>query len=352
MTTSRPEHRPARRPAVAACLLALAVAGCASMTYRGYPDGGLKFSPVKYDYTAQPHLREGEAETYRVATDAALAGVTRVAALESRGLSQVERGGDVVVRLSGGEVSKEPGSFGLGGSYKPALLVRMPVRIVVEDASGDELVARSFRHEEALGIPGAQSYETRTAAKEAMASISGFTAEGAEREVREGAAKKVATTMTLVAKDLYEPREVSVTLPAIRSAGDVDMEAAYGLLAEAKSPVQVEDALAAYQALGTDHEKTDGTPDVVANYGVLVGTASAKVLAGDLAGAWSDTKAAWETYPEGQEHGMVARVLVKQQEETGVEFIPEEDMDKMNVSPAKALQDALQRMGFGEKKKK
>ncbi len=331
-----------------AAVAALVLSGCASVSYRGYPDGGLEYSNVRYDYTAEPHLKEGSGKTFEIRADESMAGVTQIPALENRGLRPVASGGDLVVQLNGGAVTQEPGSFGLGGSYKPALIVRQPVRIAVKRGR-DTLVERSFQHEEALGVPGAKSFKTREEAKAAMASLSGFTAPGAQKKAREGAARKAVTTMQLVAKDLFEPRAVSVTLPAIRSAGDVDMEDAYTLLAAAKDESQVASALAAYQGLGTEHTKADGSPDVVANYGVLVGTASAKVLAGDLTGAWSDTKRAWQAYPRGEEHGAVAQVLIKKQEETGVKFIPEEDMEEMNMAPAKAMQDLLRLMG-GEKK--
>ena len=135
-----------------------------------------------------------------------------------------------------------------------------------------------------------------------------------------------------------DSRRISVTLPAIRSAGDVDMEAAYGMLSKAKSREQAKRAQAAYAALGTEHKKKDGSEDVVGVYGVLCGSASAKVLSGDLSGAWQDTKRAWELMPDGKEHRQIAQVLKQQQDEAGGNIIPTAELnDMMNADINAAL---------------
>ncbi|MFC1611953.1 hypothetical protein ACFL6C_13405 [Myxococcota bacterium] len=307
----------------------MVVAGCASTTWNGYPEGTVKFSEIRYNYTAQPVLKDPQGKTYQLKTDEALSAVTSVAALEKRGVSRTESGADVVLAIKGGAIHHEPGSFGLGGSYKPALISSMPITIKVKDKGGQVILERKLKHEEILGMAGAKGFKTRQEAKAAMTSITEIAKSSADKKVKEGAPRTVNKNLDLIAKDLFEPREIGVTLPAIRSAGDIDMEAAYTLLANAEGDAQVKSALAAYTALGTEHQKADGTEDVVGVYGVLCGAASAKILSGDLTGAWQDTKQAWETMPMGKEHRLIARVLKQQEEQAGVEIIPKEDYDEM-----------------------
>ncbi len=339
---------PISRLTITAFALA-ALTACGTTKWRSYPDGGIKFSEVKYNYTAQPVLSDPAGKTYQLSTNDALGGVTALPALEKKGLKRAESGADVVVRLRGEKVGHEPGSFGLGGKYKPALLSRMPMTITVLDRGGAMILERKVLHEETLGIPGAKTFATRSEAKAAMASIPKALYGKADEKVRAGAAKQAQKSMPLVAKTLFEPRKVQVKLPAIRSAGDVDMEAAYALLSDAERPEQVQQALSAYEALGTAHSKADGSPDVIGNYGVLCGTASARILAGDLVGAWVATKAAWQTYPKGREHGVIARVLKQQQDEAGVEIMPQEEYNEMTGRGQ--MQEKLQRLlGGGNKK--
>jgi hypothetical protein len=330
----------------------MALSGCASTTYRGYPGGSIKYSAIRYDYTARPVLTEPESKTYRLVTDGSFSGVTAVSALEQRGVRRAEGGADVEFSVkAAGPIQHEPGSFGLGGSYQPALISTMPIEISVTDKTGQVILQRTLKHEEYLGLPGAPKFKTREEAKAAMTSISAMGTAGAEKKVREGAPQTVAKEFQLIAKSLFEERRISVTLPAIRSAGDVDMEAAYKMLAEAKSAEQVNDALAAYADLGLEHEKAEGGKDVVAIYGVLCGLASAKILSGDLAGAWQDTKAAWKEMPEGEEHRLIARVLHQQQEQAGVEIIPKEEFDEMVNHDRKQAMEQLNKLFGGGKSK-
>jgi hypothetical protein len=195
---------------------------------------------------------------------------------------------------------------------------------------------------------GGAEFKTRKEAKAAMSSITDILKTSADKKVKAGAPRTVNKSLDLLAKDLFEPRDIAVTLPAIRSAGDVDMEAAYTLLANAEGDAQVKSALAAYEALGTEHKKADGTDDVVGVYGVLCGSASAKILNGDLTGAWQDTKLAWETFTTGKEHRLIARVLKQQEEQAGVEIIPKEDYDEMVNADQKMMADQLKGL-FGGK---
>ncbi|MFC1654403.1 hypothetical protein ACFL2F_01250 [Myxococcota bacterium] len=328
---------------------AMALAGCASTTWNSYPAGTVKYSQVKYNYTAKPVLSEPQGKTYSLETDEALGAVTSVPALEERGVTRADSGADVVLVIKSGQISHEPGSFGLGGKYQPALVSTMPINIKVKDKGGNVILDRSLRHENIAVMSGAKKFESRKEAKDAMTAITDLAKSSADANVKKSAAGKVNKNLALIAKDLFEPREISVVLPAIRSAGDVDMEAAYNLLANAEGDAQVKNALSAYAEMGTEHKKADGTEDLVGVYGVLCGLASAKILAGDLAGAWQDTKQAWELMSMGKEHRLIAKVLKQQQEQAGVEIIPKEDFDEMVGADKKALKEGLKNL-FGGKK--
>ena len=328
---------------------AIALAGCASTTWNSYPGGTVKYSQVKYNYTAKPVLSEPQGKTYSVQTDEALSAVTSVPALEERGVTRAEGDADVVLVIKSGQIKHEPGSFGLGGKYQPALVSTMPINIKVKDKGGGVILDRTVRHENIAVMQGGKKFDSRQEAKAAMTAITEMARSGADQNVKKSAAGKVNKNLALIAKDLFEPRDISVTLPAIRSAGDVDMEAAYNLLANAEGDAQVKNALSAYAELGTEHKKADGSEDLVGVYGVLCGLASAKILAGDLAGAWQDTKTAWELMSMGKEHRLIAKVLKQQQEQAGVEIIPEEDFKEMVGADKKMMKDQLKNL-FGGKK--
>jgi hypothetical protein len=199
-------------------------------------------------------------------------------------------------------------------------------------------------------VPGAKEFKTRDEAKAAMAEFMENAMSGADAKVIEDAAQVASKNVDLLAKDLFEPRDISVTLPAIRSAGDVDMEAAYTLLSTAEGDDKGKGALDAYTALGVEHKKADGSTDVVGNYGVLCGSASAKVLAGDLAGAWQDTKQAWQAFPSGKEHRLIAKVLKDQEKQAGIEIIPKEEFEEMVNADQKMMADQLKNLFGGGKK--
>lgn len=316
-----------------------ALSGCASTTWNNYSGGTVKSSEVKYNYTAQPVLAEPAGKTYRI--EGGLEGLSAVPALESRGVAKSGSGGDVVLAVSAGPIKHEPGGMGFGDKYRPAQISSMPIEILVKDARGGVIMKRNLKHEEILTVRGGATFKTRAEAKAAMTSISEVAKTGAENKLRAGAARAVQKRLESISKELFEPREVNVALPAIRSAGDVDMESAYTLLSEAEGREQVERALDAYQSLGTEHQKADGTADVVGAYGVLCGLASAKILGGDLRGAWQDTKRAWETMPEGKEHRKIAQVLHQQQQQAGVEIIPKEELDQMAQADRAAAMNQL-----------
>lgn len=312
-------------------------AGCASTTFSGYSSGTVKYSAVNYQYTAQPLVRDTAGRGYRVDAPADLGGAARIAVLDRRGLAG--GGTDYVFEVRGGRIHHEPGGFGLGGKYQPALLSTMPITITVRESSGRALLERQVQHESALTIPGAKTFKTRQDAKAAMSSVTEVMRASADKKVRASAAQTVRKNLQLIAQTMLEPREVKVTLPAVRSAGGLDLEVPYGQLADAKSQDQVVRAREAYARLGVDHTKQDGSADVVANYGVMCGTASAQVLEGDLGGAWRNVRLAHSSFPEGKEHRQIAQVILQQQREAGVEIVPPEEVqDMMNADLARLRQ--------------
>lgn len=314
-----------------ACVWLLPLAtGCASTTFSGYSAGTVKFSPVNYQYTAQP-LVENARGDYRVDAPPDLGGGSTIAAFEAQGLRSGPSGYVFEVEAAG--ISHKASSFGLGGSYQPALLSTMPIAITVRDANGRALLTRDVKHESALGVSGAKTFKTREAA---MAAVSPALHAPADRKVRESAAQTVRKNLQLIARTMLEPREIRVTLPAVRSAGDLNLEGPYTQLSEARSQAEVIAARDAYRRLGLNHARTDGSPDVVANYGVMCGTASAQILEGDLGGAWDNVRLAHAAFPEGREHRQIAQVLLQQQREAGVEVAsPDEVQEMMNADLAR-----------------
>jgi hypothetical protein len=311
------------------CGIAAGTIGCASTTWNGYPDGTVKFSEISYNYTAQPVLKDPANKMYQIQTDAALGSINAIPALEKQGVRKAASGADVVIKVTSGEITHEPGGFGLGKSYKPAVFSTMPIKIEVSDKEGRTVLESELKHEEILTINGAKEYPTQAEAKAAMTVITDILKSSADAKVRSEAPATINKNLALISKGLFETRKVSVTLPALRSSGNVDMEAAYKLLANAKSDAQVKEALNAYNAIGVEHKKPDGTDDVLGNYGVLCGLASAKILCGDLAGAWNDTKKAWKLFPSGKECKMIAKALHQQEQQTGTAVTQQDEYNDM-----------------------
>jgi hypothetical protein len=311
------------------CGIAVGTIGCASTTWNGYPGGTVKFSEVEYNYVAQPVLKDPASKTYQIQAEVRLGGITKIPALEKKGVRKVAEGADVVIKVSSGEVTHEPGGFGIGKPFTPAVFSTLPIKIEVIDKEGREVLTRDLKHEEILTVNGGKGYDTREEAKAAMAVITDALKSSADAKVRSGAPATVNKELADLSKDLFEPRKVSVALPALRSSGKVDMEAAYKLLANAKSDEQVKAALAAYTAIGLENKKPDGTEDTLGNYGVVCGLASAKVLTGDLAGAWEETKKAWKMFPAGKEYKLIARALHQKEEQTGTSITQKDEYNEM-----------------------
>ena len=310
------------------CGITVGAIGCASTTWNGYPGGLVKASSIEYKYTAQPVLKDAAGKTYQIRTDAAVGRINAIHALEKKGVHKSADGADVVINVTSREITHEPGGFGLK-TFKPAVFSTMPITIEVTDKEGREVLTLNLKHEEILTINGAKEYPTREEAKAAMTEISQALKSSADAKVRSTASATVKKNLDRLSKDLFETRNVSIALPALRSAGTVDMEAAYKLLANAKNNEQAKAALAAYDALGVEHKKEDGMYDTLGNYGVLCGLASAKILCGDLAGSWEDTKKAWKLFPIGKEYKVIAKALRQNEQQTGITIVQEDEYNEM-----------------------
>ena len=154
------------------CSIAAGMIGCASTTWNGYPGGTVKYSEIDYNYTAQPVLKDPAGKTYQLQTDEALSAVRSVPALEKKGVHRAESGADVVINVKSGEITHEPGGFGLGHSYTPALYSTMPITIEVKDKAGRSVLQRELKDEEYLEVKGAKQYKTREEATAAMTEAS------------------------------------------------------------------------------------------------------------------------------------------------------------------------------------
>ncbi len=329
-------------------LTASSLAGCASTTWKNYPGGTMKYSAINYNYTALPVLKDPVGKTYQLIAPE-FSGISSVAAFEKRGVRRTDGAADVTISIKAGPIRHEPAGFGIK-TFRPAQRSSMPIDMAATDRAGQSISARSFLKEEFFVLNAAPEFATREQARAAMSAISEITKSKAEEKVKQDAQREVTRHLDLLAQSLFEPRQIKVTLPAIRAAGELDMEAAYTALSEARGVEQVTAAQAAYAALGTAHKKPDGSDDVLANYGVSCGVASAKILAGDLGGAWLDIKQAGSIMPMGTEHRLIAKVLYDQQEQAGVEIISKEDFDEMANGDKKMMNEQLKAL-FGGKKK-
>jgi hypothetical protein len=306
-------------------LLTLGSVGCASTVWNSYPGGTLKYSEIKYNYTARPIVATPSGATYMLRTEGL--SVTSVPALEKAGMKLGDSGADFMVFVKTADVKHEPGAMGSKGKYKGVLMSTLPIKIEVRGKNGKVLLDRKMDHQEILTLDG--DFKSKKDATDAVNAVAQMSKPKLEQKLKGMATDVVKENLETVAKGLLEPRELSVALPAVRSAGNVDMESSYLLLADAKNDDQVRAALEAYSAVGAEHKNPDGTADVVANYGVMCAFASAKILSGDLAGAWSDTKTAWGLMPQGKEHRLIIKVLRDQEKRTGVEIIPKGELEDM-----------------------
>ena len=138
----------------AAVSAAMTFGGCASTTWNSYPGGTIKSSMVSYNYTALPVLKEG-ARTYKLEVDAEMAAIRSVDALDKRGVTRSDGPAAVVFSIQAGAAKHEPGGFGLGSKFKPALISQLPVAIKVLDSSGKVVLERTVQHEESPWVEAA-----------------------------------------------------------------------------------------------------------------------------------------------------------------------------------------------------
>jgi len=128
----------------------------------------------------------------------------------------------------------------------------------------------------------------------------------------------------------------------VRSAAGLDLQPYYTMLANANGPEQIQEALRAYEQLGTDQRKDDGTPNRTANYGVACGIAAAKLLLRDLSGAWQASKLAKQFEPRGEEADKIRYVIYRQEKLTGVRVIPDED--RAAIAQRERMAESLQKV--------
>jgi hypothetical protein len=328
-------------------LLILPLAGCVTTRWESYPQGKLKYSEISYKYRAQPILEDPTHQTYALRSN--VDGVGEVRGLEKAGVRRSDGTADVVIEVHAGTPSHEPVGVGLAKPFKPGLSSTLPISITVKDASGSTVLQRSADYGTILEVPGTtKTFPTREEAAKAMAPLLEMARKAADRKLMEGAAGSVRKSLKGVARDLLEPRTIKVQLPVVRSAGHTDLEKPYAILAGAKGPEQIREGLSAYEAIEAGQTDTSDAT-VLDRYGVACGIAAARILAGDLGGAWSATKKAWKIFPMGKEHRRIAQILRDQEKEAGVEIIPEEDYQEMMNADRKAMADQLQRLFGGRK---
>jgi hypothetical protein len=145
------------------------------------------------------------------------------------------------------------------------------------------------------------------------------------------------------ATGLFEPRQLALEVPVVRSAAGVDLESCYALLTDPTDTTRLRQALTAYEDAGTDQRKLDGSPNKTANYGVACGMAAAKLLLGDGAGAWAATQLADQFEANGQEADAIRLTIYRQEKATGVAVIPAADRERIQAAErtASTLQQLL-----------
>lgn len=325
-------------------------AACASVSMNGYGDGWVKTSPVSYSFDGPPLLQPGQAGSYHVRVDGlAVDGPQHVGAFDRNGMtwSDDPRHADVTLHVELGEVHQgEPGAMKLGGKWYPAFEVSVPYEIEVE-REGRALDKQTGRYSNALTFKQMPGFASREEAVGAIDVVRKLGQSGIEDQARAGAWSEAQKSADGLGDSLFRERTISMTVPVVRAAAGLDLEEAYAMLVEAKSPEQVRAALAAYEALGTDQRKEDGTENRTANYGVACGMAACKLLLRDLAGAWETCQLAATFEPEGDEVDQIRYVIYEQERITGVRVLPEEERARIDSArnTAAALENLFGSLG-------
>ena len=117
-------------------------------------------------------------------------------------------------------------------------------------------------------MPGFASREEAVAALDVVRKLG---TKGIEEKAVTAAVNEARQAASEMGAALFLERNISLEVPVIRSAAEVDLEAGFETLRAAKGPEQVRAALDFYESLGTKHAKPDGSPNNTANYGVACG---------------------------------------------------------------------------------
>lgn len=321
----------------------LLATACETTRSVGYGDGWVSSSPVAYSFSAPPLLTDAQGRTYRVQIDGQTA-AAKIAAFDRHGMVSTTTGADVEVAVALGDVRQgEPGAAKIGKAWYPAFTVSVPYRITIR-RGGEQLNDGSGTYENMLTFKNGQGFASREQAVGAIDAIRKLGQKGVEERARTAAAEEAQQRADQTAAELFEPRAVALEVPVVRSAAGVDLEQPYTMLRAAKGPEQVQQALAALEAIGTQQQKPDGSPNNTANYGVACGIAAAKLMLRDLRGAWDASKAANAFEPRGEEVQQIRFVIYQQEKTTGIRVIPEED--RAEIAKQEQLANTL-RNAFG-----
>ncbi|HEX6812097.1 MAG TPA: hypothetical protein VF384_10780 [Planctomycetota bacterium] len=310
-------------------LAALLATGCVSTKSVGYADGVVTTSPVRLRCTALPVLQKAQGATYRVTGDA---GSTSIPSLDKRGMRASSGTSDVEIRVTLGTVKQgEAGAMKQGSGWLPAFTVTVPYSIVLQH-HGEQVGTRSGTYENMLTFQGGQTFPTREQAVAAIDAIRKLAEKGLTKRARDEASTEAMRAAGEAATGLFEPRQLELEVPVVRSAAGVDLESCYTLLKDPTDAAKVRQGLETYERAGIDQRKPDGTPNKTANYGVVCGIAAAKLLLGDGAGAWAATQQAEQFEPTGQEADALQLTIYRQEKATGVAVIPPADRERIQAA--------------------
>lgn len=302
--------------------------GCVSSSAVGYTDGWVKTSPVSYSFSGPPVFDDMKGRTYRV-ENGGKATTDHVPVFDQHGMQATAGQADVRVRIELQDARHgKPGAVKLGKHWYPSFTVTVPY-VTSVSRGGRQLTSQNDIYQNILTFKGQYRFESRSKAVEALDAIRKLGQKGIDEKARNSAMAEATKGVSAIAAGLFKDRSFNLNVPVVRSAAGLDLEQCYTMLAEAKGPDDVKQALAAYEQFGTDQRKPDGTPNRTANYGVACGIAASKLMLRDLRGAWDVSKVAAEFEPSGQEANEIRYVIYQQEKITGQKVIPEEDRAKI-----------------------
>ncbi len=310
------------RVTIAAALAAIPL-GCASVQLMGYSEGWVTTSDVSYTSTTTTFPSDF-GTSYSVTVEGAeLIPGFRVTPFEDNGLTFAPNGdGDVVVHVRVREmVEGRPTALETNGAWFPAFDVTVPFQVTMR-TNGTELAKSSSTFQDVFTFPQFRGYATREQAlasfeatqKLARNAIGLLASTGAQTEARAFANE--------VAASFAETNEFTIEVPVVRTAGGLDMQAAYDLLANATGPEHVTAALGTYRGFAQKRFHEDGSPNLTTSYGATCGIAACKLMLGDLEGAWKATAIAESFEPNGEEIVALRRVIWERETATGARVLP------------------------------